>query len=84
MTSELPVQIQNNSHTRIVPYNTLYQECTNGSALLNKRASIALDKKNLFMTFIAEPLVIIKSISQNCSQFPQMVSLSQIMGSPEL
>ena len=40
------VQIQNN-FTKLVSLDTLYQNCTNGSALLNKRAARAPDKKYL-------------------------------------
>ena len=44
--SRTMVQIKKKGH-RNVPYDALYQNCTNGSALLNKRAARALDKKYL-------------------------------------
>ena len=58
---ELPVQIQNNVTAMFLMMPSTKNR-TNGSTLLNKRASRALDKKYLCMTS-PEPLV-----SQKCSR----------------
>ena len=47
--------------SQIVPRDTLYQFCTNGSAPLNKRATRALDKKYLETASPPEPLVQIQN-----------------------
>ena len=49
---------------RIVPLDTLYQNCTNGSARLNKRACPELQKRNIFLLNHWSKF---KKISQNCS-----------------
>ena len=49
------------SFHRIVPHDAFYQNCTNGSTLMNKGAARALDKKCILMTFPPEPLVQIQN-----------------------
>ena len=53
----------------IVPLDTFYQNCTNGSAPLNIRAARAPGKKYLEKAFPLKPLVKIQIISQKCSSW---------------
>ena len=83
------VKIQNN-FTKLVSLDPLYQNCTNGFALLNKRAARAPDKKYLLKTPPPEPLVQIKGyftellLMMPSTKIAQMVTLHRTMGLPEL
>ena len=67
MTSSLEpfVQIQNN-FTELFILTTLYQNCTNGYALLNKGAIRALAKKYLHKISPPEPLLQIQTKFSEC------------------
>ena len=78
------------SKINIISQNCTFQNCTNGSAPLNKRAARAPDKKYLKKTSPFEPLVQIHNISSELfliipsTKIAQMVWLHWTKGPPEL